>query len=301
MMPLPETSAYLIACSRPGAAKRAADAILLKLYCKKGGCGNCPDCARVKNAHPDIMRLDAPKVDSLREAISFVSIKPERYKAVVIENADDMNAAAANCILKTLEQPPENTVFLLLARSRSGVPPTVASRCAAVRISAEDGAEEKIKSVLGVDAATAHVLFDLSGGFFEEACEIYRDEAFMRMRAELLEMCEKLLRQKGFAVSRYADFIESNKDRLSALFCIMQSYYRDMLVYKKTKTPELIINRDAADKIMKAAPDFTSGALSNIISIILESERRFLAPVNFRLAAEKMLFCILEENAKWKK
>ena len=46
---------------------------------------------------------------------------------------------------------------------------------------------------------------------------------------------------------------------------------------------------------------FTSGAISNMIRVILEAERRFFFAVNFRLAAEKMLFDILEEKDRWKK
>ncbi len=52
---------------------------------------------------------------------------------------------------------------------------------------------------------------------------------------------------------------------------------------------------------MQAATHFTSGAISNMIRVILEAERRFFFAVNFRLAAEKMLFDILEEKDRWKK
>jgi DNA polymerase III subunit delta' len=117
----------------------------------------------------------------------------------------------------------------------------------------------------------------------------------------VLEHCDKLLYQNSFAISQYADFLETNKERLPSLLCVMQSYFRDILVYKKTKKKDLIINGDKSDSIMKAAQDFTSGALSNIIEVILETERRFFIPVNFRLAAEKMFFDILEEKQKWKK
>jgi DNA polymerase-3 subunit delta' len=295
-------SAYLVICSRPVIANRAVNDFLMKLFCKNGGCGGCPECRNVLQGHVDIMRLNAPKVDEFREAIAFVAEKPSgTYKAVVIENADDMTDAAANSMLKTLEQPPTNTVFLLEARSVAGVLPTVASRCAAVHITPDADSERAIAKSLGVDAISARILYDLSGGFVEEAERIYKDREFWEARPQVLDFCCKLLYQSGFGISKYADFLEAAKNKLIPLLNVMQSYYRDIIIYKKTKNERLIINCDRVEEITKAAADFTSGAISNIIKVILEAERRFFFSVNFRLAVEKMFFDILEEKSRWKK
>lgn len=295
-------SAYLVICPKAGPAKRLADDFLKRLYCKDGGCGKCAECQKVLQGHVDIMRLSAPKVDEFREAISFVAEKPVGvYKAVVIENADDMTDQAANSMLKTLEQPPKNTIFILEARSIAGVLPTVASRCAAVHIVPESDAELKIKNELGVDDDTARILCDLSGGFPGEARIIYEDSAFWAVRPKMLDICSRLLKQENMAISAYTDFLESSKDKLIPLLCVMQSYYRDVLVYKKTKCESLIANSDRKGEIVSASQCFTSGALSNIIKVILETERRFFFSVNFRLAVEKMFFDILEEKDRWKK
>ncbi len=295
-------SAYLVICRQPGVAGRAVNKFLMKLYCKYGGCADCIECQSVLKGHIDIMRLSAPKVNEFREAIAFVAEKPaSNYKAVVIENADDMTDAAANSMLKTLEQPPPDTVFLLEARSAASVLPTVASRCAPVHITPESGAAEKISDLLGVDDATARILSDLSGGFAKEAEIIYNDKAFWEARPRMLDVCHKLLSQKGAGIKDYAEFLESSKEKLIPLICVMQSYFRDILVYKKTKNDRLIANADRLEEITHSAQVFTSGAVSNIIKVILEAERRFFFSVNFRLAVEKMLFDILEEKNKWKK
>jgi DNA polymerase-3 subunit delta' len=295
-------SAYLVICPKAGPAKRVTDEFLMRLYCQNGGCGKCIECQKVLKGHVDIMRLSAPKVGEFREAIAFVAEKPAGiYKAVVIEHAGDMTDSAANSMLKTLEQPPKNTVFILEARSASGVLPTVASRCAAVHITPEADAELKIKKILGIDVNTARILSDLSGGFTEEAQKIYEDSAFWTVRPKVLDICNKLLKQKNMAISAYADFLESVKKMLSPLLCVMQTYFRDILVYKKTKREGLILNADRQDEIIAASQYFTSGAISNIIKVILETERRFFFSVNFRLAVEKMFFDILEEKNRWKR
>ncbi len=295
-------SAYLVICAKAGPAKRLADEFLMRLYCKNGGCGKCVECRNVLQGHVDIMRLNAPKVDEFRESIAFVAEKPSGvYKAVVIENADDMTDAAANSMLKTLEQPPQNTVFILEARSTAGVLPTVASRCAAVHITAGKDAKLDIKKSLGVDDDTAHILCGLSGGFAEEAKAIYEDKVFWEARPKVLDICGRLLGQKNMAISAYADLLETHKEKLIPLLCVMQSYFQDILIYKKTKQESFISNADRIDEIIEASQSFTSGAISNIIRVILETERRFFFSVNFRLAVEKLFFDILEEKNRWKK
>lgn len=295
-------SAYLVICRQPGVSARLVDRFLMRLYCKDRGCGECAECLNVLRGHIDIMRLSAPKVNEFREAIAFVSEKPSgKYKSVVIEKADDMTAAAANSMLKTLEEPPADTVFILEARSAAGVLPTVASRCAAVHIAPDTGAEEKIISGLHVDETTARVLCGLSGGFVDEARAIYTDGAFWDGRPRVLEICKKLLYQKGHGISAHADVLEALKERLIPMLSVMQSYFRDILVYMKTKDERLISNADRAAEIKQAAGDFTSGAVSNIIKVTLETERRFFFSVNFRLAVEKLFFDILEERNRWKK
>lgn len=295
--------AYLLICRRPLIARRFIDAFLQRLCCKKGGCGVCADCRKVAEGHVDILRLQAPKVAELREALVFAAQKPyeARYRAVVIEAADDMTHAAANSLLKTLEEPPADTLFLLSARSVCGVLPTIASRCACVPIMPEPHAPQTIARVLSADDATARILADLSGGFLDDARRIFSDADFLNRRLETIEQCHKLLMQKNMAISAFADFLESRKEHIISLLTVMQSYFRDILICQKTRDTELIVNADKTEEIRDAASRFTSGAISNMINVILETERRFLFAVNFRLTVEKMLFCILEEKNKWKK
>ena len=295
--------AYLLVCSWPLVSRRLTDAFLQRLCCKKGGCGVCADCRKVLEGHVDILRMGAPKVAELRDALSFAAQKPyeARCKAVVIDAADDMTDAAANSLLKTLEEPPTDTVFLLSARSVCGVLPTIASRCALVPVSPEPDARRTISRVLSVDDITSGILADLSGGFLDEARRIGEDAEFLSLREETLAQCHKLLMQKNMAISAFADFLEKNKDQIIPLLGVMQSYFRDILMFIKTHNTDFVANADHHDEIIIAASRFTSGAISNIINVILETERRFLFPVSFRLAAERMLFGILEEKNKWKK
>ena len=295
--------AYLIVCSRPDVAARYTNLFLIRLFCDNGGCGTCVNCRKVTEGHVDILRLCAPKVAELRDALSFVAEKPYEgvYKAVVISAADDMTPAAANSLLKTLEEPPAGVVFLLEVRSVSGVLPTIASRCAAVTITPEPNARAAIAQALNVTDTEAAILADLSGGYIDEARRIQADTAFLSRRDDVLSLMHKLLYAKGMAISTFADYLESGKETVTAQLCVMQTYLRDILVFQKTRHAAFIVNQDRSDEICQAADDFTSAAISNMIKVILDTERWFFVAVNFRLAIEKMLFCILEEKNRWKK
>lgn len=295
--------AYLLVCSRPNVAARLTNAFLTRLFCKDGGCGICTDCRKVMDGHVDILRIRAPKVAELRDTLSFVTEKPYEsdFKAVVISAADDMTPAAENSLLKTLEEPPTDVTFLLEVRSVSGVLPTIASRCAIVTVSPEPNARETIAQLLNVNETEAAILADLSGGYIDEARRIKDDTSFFSRRDDVLALTHKLLYAKGMAISTFADYLENCKKSIIDLLCVMQTYLRDILIFKKTKNTYLVVNQDRLNEIQQAANDFTSGAISNMIKVILETERWFFVAVNFRLAIEKMLFCILEEKNRWKK
>lgn len=101
-------------------------------------CGQCRQCALMEaGTHPDSYRLAAEAeksnilVGQVRQLGHFVALTRNqgRYKVAVIEAADRMNAAAANSLLKTLEEPPDRTVMMLVSDRPGGLPATVRSRC----------------------------------------------------------------------------------------------------------------------------------------------------------------------------
>ncbi len=111
------------------------------------GCGVCAGCHyAMAGAHPDLMRLellqtdpdtglleavDQIPVDRVRALIDFVEITSHRHRAkvAVVAPADRMNAAAANALLKTLEEPPAGTYLILVSDAPGRLAPTVVSRC----------------------------------------------------------------------------------------------------------------------------------------------------------------------------
>ncbi len=106
---------------------------------REAPCGACPSCALLRSdSHPDFhaVRLEEDakqiKIDQIRELIADLALKSYRrgYKVGVIEGAENLNMNGANAFLKTLEEPGENTLLVLIARPTHRLPATIASRCA---------------------------------------------------------------------------------------------------------------------------------------------------------------------------
>jgi DNA polymerase-3 subunit delta' len=117
------------------------------IFCKNKGnasCLECIDCQMTaRGEHPDIEWIKPEKnggpikIDQIRELQNHSYLTPQRavHRLIVIESADRMNTAAANALLKILEEPAPHTLFLLMAQQLSTVLPTILSRCQVIRFS----------------------------------------------------------------------------------------------------------------------------------------------------------------------
>lgn len=142
----------LLVCGERGVGKRRfADALASLLICdalvgsgNQGNqpCGECKQCELVgAGTHPDI-RLYAPeksrmiKIDQIRALSAFAVSSPQvgRRKIAIIDRADQLNINSANALLKTLEEPSDDVVLILLQESGRPVLPTIRSRCQSLLI-----------------------------------------------------------------------------------------------------------------------------------------------------------------------
>lgn len=137
--------ALLISGVQGLAKKNFAQRLARLLLCEKQveNCGDCFSCRLADlEGHPDyteIVPLDdskAIKIEQIRESIEFISQTTNRSgnRVIVISPAEMMNIAAANALLKTLEEPPAGTYFLLISHSSAQLPATVRSRCQSIKI-----------------------------------------------------------------------------------------------------------------------------------------------------------------------
>lgn len=129
----------------PGSGKHeAAEALAKCVVCPAGGDATCDECRRVAHrTHPDVRWLVPGSatgylVTQVRELIEDAGLAPVRAqtKVYVLERAELLRGSAANALLKTLEEPPANTMFILCGRTVEALLPTIVSRCQQVPFSA---------------------------------------------------------------------------------------------------------------------------------------------------------------------
>ena len=123
--------------------RKVALGLLQALVCETNSraCGQCAACLRIEKEQSESLLLIEPqgtqiKIDQSREVIQFASLKQwGKARGVIIDQAELMNAAAANALLKTLEEPPENTYFFMVTSSLGRLLPTLRSRSQTFRFS----------------------------------------------------------------------------------------------------------------------------------------------------------------------
>lgn len=200
-----------------GLGKRAmANALSAKLLCNENlphACGQCKSCHLLKaGTHPDSVVIQPEdtgkqiKIDQIRALVEGVNNKPQLggKKVIVIAPVEDMNINASNALLKTLEEPVDDTVLLLISDAPKRVLPTIRSRCQTIRCikpnqsDSLDWLNSQLQALKAEnpELASAEVspqdLLDLSGGRPVEAIDMLTSGT-LALRTELLADFNRLL------------------------------------------------------------------------------------------------------------
>jgi DNA polymerase-3 subunit delta' len=159
--------AYLFVGAPGSGMLEAAYAVAQAAVCPNGGDGSCDECIRVAHhTHPDVRYLSPQSVtgylvSQVRELTEDVSRAPIRAhaKVYILDNAGLLRGAAANALLKTLEEPPAGVMFILIARSVASVMPTIVSRCQQIpfAIVSPDAAQRAVERLSGIGGTEARI------------------------------------------------------------------------------------------------------------------------------------------------
>ena len=122
---------------------KTAVALAQKLNCSKisdDACGKCYFCLQIKEENfPDFLVLRPEgkyiKIDQIRKSLNWLNLHPDQAKkrVLILDGAENLGKEAANSLLKTLEEPPPNTIIILIALSKKQLPETIVSRCCQIR------------------------------------------------------------------------------------------------------------------------------------------------------------------------
>ena len=176
------------------------------LLCEGEGekpCGKCQSCLQMENnAHPDFYNIvhDKPgliSVDDVRDqVVKDINTKPfkGKYKIYLINEAEIMNEVAQNTLLKTLEEPPEYVVIILLTTSKEKLLPTIQSRC--VKLSLKPVEKKILKKYLmkefKIPDYKADIAVSFSQGNFGKAKMLIMNEDFDKMKTEAVSLLKHI-------------------------------------------------------------------------------------------------------------
>lgn len=253
----------------------SAEAKHNKYLAKAKPCGICLSCKKIDSGtHPDVFLLE-PKgvsssitIDQIRTVINRANLKPygAGKKVFVIDSAHSMNAEAANAFLKTLEEAPKDTVFVLISRSKELLLSTIVSRCYSIKFSA--AAPELVESVLAekfsVGKNEAKILGNFSSGCIGQAIKM-KEEGLIERKNRIIDSLVDTKKDFPAEISNY-----SRREELKENLEFLISYFRDIFLYKTVGNEDTIFHVDRIEEITAQCNRFTPDACDYLIEEIIK-------------------------------
>ncbi len=254
-----------------GVGKRlAAQAVAEALNCLsprgRDACGSCSACRRIaRGSHPDVLAIEPPEVGStkievVRPAIAAAAYRPfeGRCRVVIVNEADRLTEDAANALLKSLEEPPGGTVFILVTARPEVLLPTIRSRCSQLRfgrLSASDVARFLIERQ-GMEAEEAHAVAAVADGSpgraLDAGTRAYRDgraAALSTLRAVSASASPKTRLQAAAGLMAGKPSSAGERDELATRIAMLASLLRDVALVAYGGRGDQLANADLADDL----------------------------------------------------
>lgn len=236
------------------------------LLCERGtGCGECHSCRAVDSGnHPDLITVQHEKpevirIDEIREQlVDDIAIRPysSPYKIYIVPDAERLNTAAQNALLKTLEEPPSYGVILLLTANGEAFLPTILSR--SIRLKC-----------------------------------IQRGNGLDRMEEEdrlaVLSFLKDAWNADRTSMAKAAADWKNRELRMTDVGNLIRIWLRDLLILKSTGTSRLLILSGERSVLEKAAERYTYRQIQEILDCLDRTERRTASNVNYELSVELLL------------
>ena len=296
--------AYLFVGPEGVGKKTVAVALAKAIHCTESEddyCGRCVNCRRILDRnHPDL-RLIEPLADKkeisiqqvreLERELNYRSFTGNR-KIAVIDPATLMNAAAQNALLKTLEEPPENSLIILIAANAGGLLPTVRSRCLRLSFAPLPRREvaEFLKSKFAAKEEDAEFLAAISVGSIGMAANLDKEELVEKRRSWAGVLASLKAEDYQSAIAA-AEALSANRIETLEFLKWAETWYRDLLVYLLTRRADDLINLDMIERIEKQPlAEEDRDQLFSLLAKVSRAGVRIQRNLNRRMVLEQLFF-----------
>lgn len=301
--------AYIINGERNAGKEFIAKTFAMALQCESRQdtepCQECHSCKQAVSAnHPDIKFITHEKpgtigVDDIRRQINGdVAIKPYSgpKKIYIINEGEKMTAQAQNALLKTLEEPPEYAVILILTDNVGALLPTILSRCVALSMKPVRDAQIKkyLMESMEIPDYKADICVAFARGNVGKARLLAKSEEFDKVKEEAVTLLKYINEMELNEIVAAIKKISEYKFDVNDYMDILSIWYRDALLFKATHDANHLIFKEEIKYIRKVADRSTYEGIEMIIDALEKSKQRLSANVNFDLTMELLMLTIKE-------
>ncbi|EGT3901147.1 TPA: DNA polymerase III subunit delta' [Clostridioides difficile] len=269
--------------------KKFADE-LSKLLLDYENLENSPDYVLIK---PDGNSI---KIAQIRNLQSDIVIRPHKdYKIYIINNAEKMTVEAQNALLKTLEEPPNYAIIILVTNNKESLLETIKSRCDIIKFSPipiEDLKRHLINT--GIEEERAQLLAIFSRGSIENALNLSQSSEFSMMREDIQQYIQIMLDKNIVEILNIPNNMEKYRGKIIALLDMMINYFRDIILLKENVNKNMLINVDKLVFIQNMSGKISYSQLSKIIDIIEDAKSKIKSNCNFNISIQVMSLNIYE-------
>jgi DNA polymerase-3 subunit delta' len=277
-------------------------------------CGQCTSCLRIAaGKHADVQIIgrlsdnssgDAgPRkeisIGQIRELQQAAALRPYegKHRVFIIDGAEHLNEESANCLLKTLEEPPPDVLIILLAANDARLLPTIVSRCQRVELTPvpANSIEQELIENRQTEPGRAKLLSRLCRGGIGWAISASLDESLLQERSlrlnELQELAAASLDRRFDFAARLAAQFSRNRDSVEGVLRLWLDWWRDLLLVKEG-CAELITNVDQEATLDQYSEDYSLADISQFIEAIRAALKQLEQNANPRLVLEVLMLSI---------
>lgn len=276
------------------------------LFCddfKDEPCNSCRNCKKINSMnHPDLHIIDTEgktiKREDIDNLIESINKKPyeSKIKIYIIKNCHDMTLQAANTFLKTLEEPPKDSVIILLTNNINMLLSTIVSRCQVIKF--KDVNQDKIRKFLidkyNIDEIRAFIIAYYAKGILNKAINIVTGkDDILEKRKVVIEIFDKIVKTDSEIIFECENYFEEQKDNIDEILEIMMLWIRDVS-FVKNNMESLLINKDFLELAREHAEDLQIDVADELVVYLQRISDNIRNNVNYKLTIDRMLLKIQE-------
>jgi len=265
-------------------------------------CKECVSCRQMESGNqPDVIWVTREKaslgVDEIREQLcNTMDIKPfsSPYKIYLVPEAEKMTEAAQNALLKTIEEPPEYGIVILMTSNISALLPTIQSRCLTMEFRPLSTAvvESFVKEHCQVPDYQARASAAFAQGNLGKAMRYAKSEDFIERKDHIISLLRHVEQMDLSEMLAVIKDLGTRKDEVRDYIDLMVLWYRDVLLFKATKDINQLLFQDEASYISREASHRSYEKIEEILQAFEKAKVRLRANVNFDITMELMLLAL---------